>query len=139
MKFIHTVNFKNAPANIRNKLDRQLRSDARTVTRWVEWTEKIQCLIAHPDVTLVYAANLSWRSLKMIADETKQNQIVLYGCHKPILGLPLLYDIDRIDGLSDYLHEFESAVCITSEHLPRKSDEYVSWKHTVPVCLEFKA
>lgn len=104
MKFIHAVNFQNAPENIRNKLHRNLSRDAQTATRWVEWTVKMQSLIAHPDVTLVYAANLSWRSLKVIADETKKNQVVLYGCLKPTLGLPLLYDIDRIDDLCDYLH-----------------------------------
>lgn len=135
MRFIQLLNFQTAPEEIQRKLRLQLTPNAGTATRWVEWTPKIQSLVGQPDVTLVYAVNLGWRTLKMLTDQTQESPIVLYGCLKPLLGMPTLSNIGCIDDLRQYFCDDSDPIHITTEHLPVTPVKYMDWKHTVPVQL----
>jgi len=136
MYFLELVNFHESPSESVSTLRAQLTSHAQKIVRWVEWNYQLNSLVPNPDVCLIFAANENWLSIKKMVDNTTANSIVLYGCDRPLLALPVLSNIQDIDELLHFVNiKPNNSTFVTTEPKPSLTEPNRTWKKTIPMQL----
>lgn len=84
---------------------------------WIEWDEKLHA--APPDISLVYADDLSWREAVRISNQAPGKWVILVGGRSPQIGLPVVHSAFKWSDLSPFagIEELTSVV-ISSNPYP---------------------
>lgn len=136
MKFIELFNFENASKEVNETLRQQLRPHSGNKVRWVEWTNAFNSMVPSPDVALIYAVDMNWISVRAQINKTQAQTVVLYGCIKPMLGLPTLRSIYDLDDMLNHMGpDGNMQTYVTTEPYPGTNLEAQNWKSTIPMGL----
>jgi len=103
MYFIELSQFSAEDGAVSDALREQMGCGERKAAHWTEWMAEGFNASSWPDVTLINAARLDWRQLKLVVDACTADVIVLTGRHDSMLSLPILPHIRALDDLLPFM------------------------------------
>ncbi|ARV18635.1 hypothetical protein AEP_01691 [Curvibacter sp. AEP1-3] len=130
MLLYQLVNFERNALDVARKIRCEFKVAVAQGYRWIEWNESIREIAPHPDVSIVFAKDLSWRDLASVLNDAKSVNVVILGNNSGILALPCFkgnFDVRELNAfMHGVLHETAS---------PRRKNSHSKWVETIPMPL----
>nr|CBA28301.1 hypothetical protein Csp_A06580 [Curvibacter putative symbiont of Hydra magnipapillata] len=130
MLLYQLVNFENEALDVARIIRCQLKVSMAQGYRWIEWNESIKAITPYPDVSIVYAKELSWRDLASVLNDAKSMNVIVLGNSSGILALPCFKDNFDVCELNAFMHGQ-----LQETASPRRKNPQSKWVETIPMPL----
>ena len=131
MYFYQLVNFENTSRKYIEEIKNELKIIEYQGYRWVEWSRNLRVIAPEPDVSIVYAKDLSWQSIYATLKKSSSTNIILLGKCTDVLALPFFKKDFNITELNKFMSSQDSRALP-----PRQNRRSVEWVETIPIPLK---